>query len=304
MIKGENIVKIFDKKTVLNVSKIEIKEGSVFGIVGSNGAGKSTLLRNICGIYKPTEGEITIDGEKVYNNPTAKSKLVFVSDDPYFLPGADIRRMAKLYKAVYRDFDAEKMNHMCDDFKLPKNKSINTFSKGMKRQAAIILAFCCNAKYMIFDETFDGLDPVMRNFVKSIIFNEISSGEKTVIVSSHSLRELSDLCDSLMMLHEGKTVLETSLCDIDSSFAKFQVSFDSPFDEADFSDIDMLDYSKIGSIATLIARGNSDEIKSKLSAKSPTLLESVPLNLDEIFICELKHLGYDFSDAIRKMSDE
>ena len=203
MIVAENVVKKFDDFTALDRISCKIQEGCIYGMVGSNGAGKSTFLRMIAGIYRADEGSITIDGEPVYENPNVKSKIMFVPDDLYFINGASMDRMAKLYRAVYPTFDDARYRELAAGFGLNTKASINTFSKGMKRQAATILSLATRPAYIFFDETFDGLDPIMRNLVKKLICEDVIDRKATAIITSHSLRELEDTCDQLSLLHKG-----------------------------------------------------------------------------------------------------
>ena len=211
MIEVRNVNKKFDDFYALSDISVTIPESSIYGMVGTNGAGKSTLLRLMTGVYKSAGGQILIDGEDVYENPGAKEKFVYVPDELYFLPGASMDRMSRLYKAVYKSFDNKLFVELSDALKLDRKKAISTFSKGMKRQVAIILAIACRAKYMFFDETFDGLDPVIRNVIKGIIGQEVEANHSTAIITSHSLRELEDTCVQLALIHKGGLELQSYL---------------------------------------------------------------------------------------------
>ena len=298
MIKIRNITKKLDDHVALSNLSCEIPKGSVFGLIGSNGAGKSTLLRTITGVYKPNEGSITIDDELVYENPAAKNRLAFVPDELYFLSGANMNRMAKMYASIYRNFDHNRFTNLAHFFKLDPEENINKFSKGMKRQAAIILALCTSADYLFFDETFDGLDPVKRNLVRNLIAEDTIDNGTTVIITSHSLRELEDTCDQLALLHDGGIVFESDVQNIKTSLFKIQIAFLDPYDERLFTNLETLSFSKQGSVANFIVRGDRDETYELLSKLNPVLLEILPLSLEEVFIHEMANVGYSFADIV------
>lgn len=298
MIVAENVVKKFDDFTALDRISCKIQEGCIYGMVGSNGAGKSTFLRMIAGIYRADEGSITIDGEPVYENPNVKSKIMFVPDDLYFINDASMDRMAKLYRAVYPTFDDARYRELAAGFGLNTKASINTFSKGMKRQAATILSLATRPAYIFFDETFDGLDPIMRNLVKKLICEDVIDRKATAIITSHSLRELEDTCDQLSLLHKGGLVFESDIQNLKTSLFKVQIAFPEEYDRAKFNGIEILKFIKHGSVANFIVRGNRDVTVSALSAMSPTLLDVLPLSLEEVFTYEMEALGYDFKDIL------
>jgi len=295
MITVQNLVKTFDGFTALGGITCTIPEGSIYGMVGSNGAGKSTFLRLLCGIYKPDSGSIYIDGMPVWENPKAKELFMFVPDDLHFINGASMERMAKLYASIYKSFDFETFKSLAARLKLPTGKSINGFSKGMKRQAAIILALSTKPKYIFFDETFDGLDPVIRNVIKSIIYEQIVERKATAIITSHSLRELEDTCDQLALLHKGGLVFEREITDLKTSLFKVQIALNHDFDRDTFENIDMIHFSKKGSVANMIVRGDKEETVAKLKALMPVILDVLPLTLEEVFTYEMSALGYEFA---------
>jgi len=298
MIKVENVTKKLDDHVALSNLSCEIPRGSVFGLIGPNGAGKSTLLRAITGVYQINEGAITIDDELVYENPTAKNRLIYVPDELYFLPGANMNRMAKMYAAIYNNFDRKRFAHLAHLFKLDPTENINKFSKGMKRQAAIILALCTKADYLFFDETFDGLDPVKRNLVRNLIAEDAIDNGTTVIITSHSLRELEDTCDQLALLHEGGIVFESDVQNLKTSLFKVQIAFLEPYDKQKFAELETLSFTKHGSVANFIVRGDRDETHDVLSKFDPVLLEILPLSLEEVFIHEMESVGYSFDDIL------
>lgn len=295
MITIQNLTKKFDGFTALNGITCTIPEGSIYGMVGSNGAGKSTFLRLLCGIYKPDSGSIFIDGMPVWENPQAKELFMFVPDDLYFINGANMERMAQLYASVYKSFDYAVFRNLSTRLKLNTKKSINGFSKGMKRQAAIILALAVKPKYIFFDETFDGLDPVVRNVVKGIIYEQIVERKATAIITSHSLRELEDTCDQLALLHKGGLVFEREINDLKTSLFKIQIALNQEYDKETFNDIDIIHFSKKGSVSNMIIRGNKEETVAKMKAHMPIILDILPLTLEEVFTYEMSALGYDFA---------
>lgn len=298
MITTKNLVKSFDSYKAVNNISCTIPDGCIYGMVGSNGAGKSTFLRLITGVYKADMGEILIDGEPVYENPSIKSRISYVPDELYFLPGASIKRMAEFYNNIYPNFDMERCTFLTDAFKLDIKKSINTFSKGMKRQAAIILALSCKPDYMFFDETFDGLDPVMRNLVKSLICEDVLERKATAFITSHSLRELEDICDQLALLHMGGLVLENDITNLKSSNFKVQIAFTHEYDESLFKDFEYTRFRKTGSVSTMLVKGDRDETLEKFNALNPALVDVLPLTLEEVFTFEMETLGYNFDNIL------
>ena len=298
MIKIENVTKKLDDYVALAGLSCEIPKGSIFGLIGSNGAGKSTLLRAITGVYQVNEGQVTIDGEVTFENPTAKRRMMYVPDELYFVPGASMWRMMDLYQGVYPRFDKERFKELTKTFKLNPAENINKFSKGMKRQAAIILALSTRADYLFFDETFDGLDPVKRNLVRNLIASDAIDHGTTVIITSHSLRELEDTCDQLALLHDGKIVFESDVQNLKTSLFKVQIAFLDEYDAEKFTGVDLVSFSKHGSVANFIVRGDRDETYETLSSMDPALLEILPLSLEEVFIHEMASVGYSFADII------
>lgn len=304
MIEAKNLCKKFGNFLALDHVSCHIDKGCIYGMVGSNGAGKSTFLRVLAGIYQADGGEVGIDGQPVWENPEVKSQLVFVTDELYFLPGASLNRMAKLYEALYPSFDRERYQMMLSYFRLPSNQSLDTFSKGMRRQAATILALSARPAYLLFDETFDGLDAVMRNFIKGLICNDVAERKVTAIITSHSLRELEDTCDQLVLLHKGGVILESDVQDLKTSLFKVQVAFDEDYDQTKFEGIDVLKFVKRGSVSNLIVRGDREEARQRLMAQGPILCEILPLTLEEVFTYEMQALGYDFREILEGMGHE
>ncbi len=300
MIEAINITKRFEDTVALDRLNCKIPEGCVYGLVGSNGSGKSTLLRLIAGIYRPEEGTVTIDGAPVYDNPAVKSRIAFVPDELFFLSHANLLRMEQLYASVYERFSHECFRDLVARFGLNPNANIATFSKGMRRQAATILALSCKADFILFDETFDGLDPVMRNLVKNLLYNEVMERRATAVVTSHSLRELEDTCDQLALLHKGGIIFESDIDHLKTSLFKVQVAFADAYDRTRFAGIDALSFTKQGSVASLIVRGDRTETETKIRAMDPMLFEILPLSLEEVFVYEMGQRGYEFSEVLKQ----
>lgn len=298
MIVTKNLCKKFDDFTALTDVSCTIPQGCIYGMVGSNGAGKSTFLRLLTGVYKQNSGEILIDGMPVYENSFIKSTITYVPDELYFLQGASMNRMASFYKSIYKQFDRERYNALTKAFGLDPKKALSTLSKGMKRQAAIILALSCKPDYMFFDETFDGLDPVMRNLVKSLICKDVIEHNATAIITSHSLRELEDICDQLSLLHKGGLVLESDIENLKTSQFKIQIAFNYDYTNDIFTDIDIHNFKKIGSVTNMIVKGDRKETVARLKKLDPVLLEVLPLTLEEVFTYEMESLGYKFDDIL------
>lgn len=303
MIQVQQAVKRFGDLTALNKISCRIDKGSVYGLVGSNGAGKSTFLRLVSGVYKPDEGQVTIDGASVFDNPAVKARLVFVPDELFFLPGSTLTRMAVLYKSFYPHFDEERFHFLTNSFQLDEKRLIHGFSKGMRRQAATLLALSCRPDFYFFDETFDGLDPVMRRLVKGLINEDVADKNATAIITSHSLRELEDTCDQLALLHKGGLILQSDVQDLKTSLFKVQIAFDRPFDEDLFSSMQVESCLISGGVAQLILRGDKNMILARLKQLDPILLDVLPLNLEEIFTYEMKELGYSFEDVLEKEAE-
>ena len=298
MINVEKVTKHFDDFTALKEISCTIREGCIYGMVGSNGAGKSTLLRLISGVYRPDGGRITIEGQPVWENPEIKQRMVYVPDDLYFLPGASISRMEALYARAYPQFDHERCRQLVQAFRLDPHKPVAAFSKGMRRQAACILAISCRPQYLFFDETFDGLDPVMRRLVKNLICRDVLERQATAIITSHSLRELEDTCDQLALLHKGGMVFESDIQNLKTSLFKIQIAFAGEYDQSLFDGLDLLHFSKRGSVANMIVRGDREQTVGQLKNLSPILLDVLPLTLEEVFTYEMEALGYSFDDIL------
>ena len=300
MIKVTDLTKQFGRFKALDGLNCTIPEGCIYGMVGSNGAGKSTLLRLISGIYTPEKGTIEIDGQEVFDNVEVKNRLVFVPDELFFLNGSNLVRMAKLYASVYKHFSYDRFKELVNVFKLDPAANIATFSKGMKRQAATLLALSCKADFILFDETFDGLDPVMRNLVKNLLYDDVMERKATAVITSHSLRELEDTCDQLALLHKGGIIFESEINNLKTSLFKIQAAFNEEYDRSKFAGLDILSFSKQGSVSTLIVRGDREQTAAQINAMQPILFEMLPLSLEEVFVFEMDALGYEFSDVLKE----
>ena len=299
MIKISGVSKKFDTEYVLKDLNCTIKDNCIYGLVGANGAGKSTLLRIINDIFRADSGKVEIDEEDAMDNVDIKQNMVFVPDDLFFYSGYTLMDMAKYYQALYKKFDMKYLKELAAILKLDANRKVNTFSKGMKRQCALICALSTNANYMFFDETFDGLDPVVRNLVKRIIAKQMEDKKTTIIMTSHNLRELEDICDNLGLLYKGGILFESDIDTLKTHMFKVQISFKESFDNDKFKDLDILSYKKSGSIATLIVKDADDqESRKKLEKMKPLILDFLPLTLEEIFIYEMEVLGYEFNEGL------
>ncbi len=294
MITVNGVTKRFADTLALNALSCNIPEGCIYGLVGSNGAGKSTLLRLINGVYLQDAGYICLDNQYVYDNPAVKERFVFVPDELYFLPQSSMQRMAAFYAANYSRFSYSRFDELCNLFKLNRNANLNAFSKGMRRQAALILALSTRADYLFMDETFDGLDPVMRNLVKNVLYEDIQERNATAVITSHSLRELEDTCDQLALLHKGGILFESEVANLKTSLYKVQVAFHEPFDKTKFGTLPIVSYHQTGSVAMLILKGDRDQNAETIKGMKPVLFEMLPLTLEEVFLYEMQALGYSF----------
>ena len=298
MIKITNLSKSYGDKKVLEDLNCTIKTGSIYGLIGANGAGKSTLLRIIMGIFQKNSGSIEIDGKEISDSEEFKQKLVFVPDDLFFFKNYSINDMVIFYSKLYKSFDKEFAIKMFDKLKLNRKQKIQTFSKGMKRQTALVCALATNADYMFFDETFDGIDPVIRNFMKKVIAEQMEKKETTIIMTSHNLRELEDICDNLGLLHKGGILFESDIDSLKTNMFKIQISLPREFSKEDFQNLNVLSFKKTGSVATVILKGEREGYEKILEDMNPIILDFLPLTLEEIFIYEMEVLGYEFDKII------
>ena len=299
MIKVNNVTKTFDGFRALDGLTMTVEQGSIYGLVGPNGAGKSTILRHIMGVYRPDSGSILVDGQPVFENPAVKAKIAVIPDDLYYFPSASTRDMARFYRGMYPAFDGKRYEALREAFPDVDDKQpIRRLSKGMQKQSAFWLALCCQPQVLVLDEPVDGLDPVMRRQAWSLLMGDVAQRGTTVLVSSHNLRELEDVCDHVGILSHGKVLLERSLTDLQDNVVKLQVAFNQPELPQLPKDMNILHIGQLGRVYTLIVRGNPSEIKSRMAAYSPILLEALPLSLEEIFIYELGGEDYAVRDIV------
>ena len=289
MIEVKNVFKSFGEKEVLRAANLQVKDGSIFGLVGINGAGKSTLLRMLAGVLQPDDGEILLDGQHVYENEAAKRKLFFLPDDPYYTIYLTGRALADFYRTFY-NFDEDVFKRYTQLYNLKANKPIRNFSKGMRRQMFISLALACKPKFLFMDEAFDGLDPLARlEFKRGLI--ELQEGGTSVIISSHSLRELDDICDSFALL-DNQVVLSYGELDTElSKLAKFQLAFKEDLDRKDLP-FACLHYEKTGSVMRVVAKGDIEEIRTRISKMNPIIYDEIPMDFEDMFIYEVEKRGY------------
>lgn len=298
MIKADNITKKFDNIVAVDHVSAEIRDGSVFGLIGTNGAGKSTFLRMISGILRPDEGIVTFDGEPVYENEDVKGRFFYISDDQYYFNNATPSDMMNFYSRVYKKFDRERFGSLMEKFGLDMRRKIQTFSKGMKKQLSVICGICANTDYLLCDETFDGLDPVMRQAVKSLFANDMAERNLTPIIASHNLRELEDICDHVGLLHRGGILLSRDLDDMKLSIHKVQCVLKDAMTENDLTALNLIKTEKRGKLYTLTVRGSKEEIEGLMESYQPIFYEMIPLSLEEIFISETEVAGYDIKKLI------
>ena len=299
MIQVTDAVKRFDGFTALDGASITVPDGAIYGLVGPNGAGKSTLIRHLTGILRADSGEILVDGEPIYENPAKKALLAVIPDDWYYFSSASLRDMMRFYRGFYPRFDVKRYEALKDVFTtIPEKQPIRRLSKGMQKQSAFWLALCCMPDILVLDEPVDGLDPVMRRQVWSLLMGDVAQRGTTVLVSSHNLRELEDVCDHVGILSHGKVLLERSLTDLQDNILKLQVVFpDGQLPQLP-PDLNVLHVTQLGRVHTLIVRGEPAVIKSRVAVFSPMLMEALPLSLEEIFIYELGGEDYAVRDIV------
>ncbi len=299
MIKIDNVSMRFDEIQALDHVSAQMQNGSIFGLVGTNGAGKSTLLRVISGVLKPQEGSVTVDDKPVWENPAAKERVCFIPDTAWFYPNATSLGMMEYYHLLYPRFDVKRYQEMLAKFDLDPRRKLSTFSKGMKKQVSVLLGVCANTEYLLCDETFDGLDPVMRQAVKSLFASEIMNRDFTPVIASHSLREIEDICDHVGLLHKGGILFAKDLDEMKLRIHKVQcVIPDAALEKELHEELEILQYDKRGSLLTLIARGTRDQVLRKVQEKQPLFCEILPLTLEEIFISETEVAGYDIKNLV------
>ncbi len=298
MIRAQHVTKYFDDVHAVDDISADIREQSVFGLVGTNGAGKSTFLRLLAGILCPDEGSITVDDQEIYENPQCKQEVFFIPDEAYFFSNATPRDMKIFFRGIYPHFDEKRFNYLMKNFELNQERKLATFSKGMKKQVSIICGVCAGTKYLLCDETFDGLDPVMRQAVKSIFAGDIESRGLTPIIASHNLRELEDICDHVGLLHRGGILFSRDLEDMKLNIHKIQCILPQPLQPEDLSGLTILQQEQRGSLYTFTVRGEEADVMAHICRLEPVFAEALPLSLEEIFISETEVVGYDIKKLI------
>lgn len=298
MIEVRECSKAFGQTKAVNQATLDIGDREVFGLVGSNGAGKSTLLRMMVGIIRPDQGEILIDDLPVYENEEAKKLFFYISDDSYFPPNYTAVDMVRFYRNFYPEFRIKLFHELMDQFHLEKKQRISSFSKGMKKQLLVIIGVCAGTKYLLCDETFDGLDPVMRQAVKSLFASDMAERNLTPIIASHNLRELEDICDHVGLLHKGGILLSKDLDDMKLNIHKIQCVLKPGIKVEDLTELDILKTEYRGSLATITVRGSRENVERQMAACEPLFFELIPLSLEEIFISETEVAGYDIKKLI------
>ena len=292
MLELKNITKTFGSFKALDDLTMTVPKGTVYGLVGPNGAGKSTAIRHALGVYRPDSGSVTFEGMPVYENPEVKNRIGSIPDEIFYFPSATLEDMRKFYKGIYPQFDDALFDKLYEVFQLPKKSQLRRFSKGMQKQAAFHLSICTRPELLILDEPVDGLDPVMRRQVWSLLLSEVAQRETTVLISSHNLRELEDICDHVGIMDKGKMLLERSLADMQGATHKLQLVGDTP------AGLEILHESASGRLKTLVVRGNAEEIEAKAKLSNPVYFDVLPLSLEEIFIYELGGVNYEVKNIV------
>ena len=294
MIEVKNLSKSFDSIKAIDHISAKIEDGHVFGLIGTNGAGKSTFMRMLSGVLKPEEGEILVDGEPVYDNPAVKEKIFYISDDQYYFRSGTPVDMLKLYQTCYPAFDGAKWKSLMEKFGLDEKRKVNTFSKGMKKQLSVICGICANTKYLLCDETFAGLAPVLRQAVKALFVKEMDERGLTPVIASHNLRELEDICEYVGLLHRGGILLEKDIDDMKLNIHKLQcVIREDEMLQKIRSSLEVVTIDNRGSLYTVTVRGDKEKILEFMELLNPVFYELLPLSLEEIFISETEVKGYD-----------
>ena len=292
MLELKNVTKVFESTKALDDLTMTVPKGAVYGLVGPNGAGKSTAIRCALGVYRPDKGEITLNGTPIFENPEAKVRIASIPDDIFYYPSATLEDMRRFYRGVYPNFDDQLFDRLYEAFQLPKNGQLRRFSKGMQKQAAFHLSICTRPDMLILDEPVDGLDPVMRRQVWSLILSDVAQRETTVLISSHNLRELEDICDHVGIMNHGKMLLERSLADMQGNTVKLQLVGITP------EDLEVLHETTSGRMKTLICRGSAEEVTAKVQKTNPVYFDVLPLSLEEIFIYELGGADYEVKNIV------
>uniref|UniRef100_UPI003FEE5EFF ABC transporter ATP-binding protein n=1 Tax=Candidatus Fimivicinus sp. TaxID=3056640 RepID=UPI003FEE5EFF len=299
MIDVIDVTKKFGRFTAISDLSLTVHQASIYGLVGFNGAGKTTLLKTIAGIYRPEKGIVRVNAENIFDNAKMKQRLFYMPDELYFQVYATLKKMARFYESYYPCFSRKTFQELCNIFHLNQNEKINSFSKGMRRQAELVLCLSTRSDFLLLDESFDGLDPAKRSLAKKLLIEYVAERGASVIISSHNLHELEDLCDHVGLLDGQKLLLDCSVDDISASRCKFRVAFDREMDRTDFSGFTFKRFIKDGRLITFTAQGDIQEQEERLRAMNPILLESFPLSLEEIFMDEMEGEEYDYSDIFQ-----
>ncbi|WP_153462075.1 ABC transporter ATP-binding protein [Sediminibacillus terrae] len=298
MIVSNSISKKYEKSHVLQHVGLQVNKGSIYGLLGSNGAGKTTLLKIIAGIVRPDDGEITVDGKGVFEDTEVKAAMFFLADSLYFFSQYTIKQMADFYRDTYPNWNQERFLKLQQLFQLDRKKKISQFSKGMQRQVAFWLALSTMPEYLILDEPFDGLDAVIRKKIKNLLVQDVAEREMTIIISSHNLREIEDICDYIGILHQGQLLLEKDIDDLKSDIHKVQVAFRQKPETEVWDNLDVLYKERRGSVILAIVRGKEEDIVSHLEQYQPVILDLLPLTLEEIFVYEMGDAGYAIENIL------
>lgn len=297
MIRAQGISKAYHDVLALSGVNLDVRRGSIYGLIGSNGAGKTTLLKILSGIYKQDKGRLEIDAQEVFENEGLKQRVIFIPDNPYFLPQHTIDGMAEFYRGIYESFSDERYEKLREVFQIDTGKKIESLSKGMQRQVAFWLALSVMPEFLLLDEPLDGLDPVVRQRVKNLLIQDVAQRDMSVVISSHNLRELEDICDSIGILHRGEMVVQKDIDDFKSDVHKIQVAFRDMPEPSLYEGMDVLYREERGSVSMLIVRGRKAEVLSRFKELQPVILDILPLTLEEIFIYEMGDIGYAIKDV-------
>ncbi len=299
MIEAKAVTKSFDGFLALDGLTMTVPHGSIYGLVGPNGAGKSTILRHLCGVYRPNSGTITVEGQPIYENPDIKARMVVIPDEVYYYGSSSVRDMMKFYRGMYPTFSMERFEKLAEAFpEVDLRRPIRRMSKGMQKQAAFWLAMSCRPDYLLLDEPVDGLDPVMRRQVWSLLMGDVAERGTTVVVSSHNLRELEDVCDHVGILNHGRVVIERSLSQLQGNTVKLQVAFPDGVQPGLPQGMEILHQSQLGRVYTYIVRGSVEDVRARVETVKPLFVEALPLSLEEIFIYEMGGDDYAVRDIV------
>lgn len=293
-----NVDKSFGRLKALDGISLNVEEGTMHGLLGSNGAGKTTFMKILAGIYKPDKGEVLYDGNEIYENTSVKSDVIFIQDTPYFFGTANLNRMAEFYKGLYPNWSMKRYKQLTQHFKLNPKKTLGSMSKGMKRQAVFVLAIAARPKIMLLDEPFDGLDPIVRNQVRNILLQDIANHNMTVIASSHNLREMEDICDSVSIMHYGKLLFNRDLTELKGIHNKLQIAFKELPDDDFYDHVGAVQKKVRGRVITCIIKGDVSDIEDKVRQYEPLMYDVLPLTLEEIFTYEMGEKGYEISNIV------